>query len=179
MTNSIHLDGGLFSSPNLRDAAVHYATAKVLDHTWSEIFLRGILANWLVCIAVFLNLSSRETVSKIIAIWWPTMCFCAIGADHVIANMFYIPLGIWLGGTKKLDVGTYIWKSMVPAGLGNVVGGGLFVGVLYWYIHLTGDENDQNLDSGDVESGSGDGFTTTGVDAKAGTYTLRERHFPT
>jgi formate/nitrite transporter FocA (FNT family) len=67
------VDGGMFSSPAFHYTAVHFATAKVLDHSWSEIFIRGILANWLVCIAVFLHLSSREIFSKIVAIWFPTV----------------------------------------------------------------------------------------------------------
>jgi formate/nitrite transporter FocA (FNT family) len=71
-TNCV-VDGGLFSSPAFHYTAVHFATAKVLDRTWSEIFIRGILANWLVCIAVFLQLSSREVFSKIVAIWFPTV----------------------------------------------------------------------------------------------------------
>jgi hypothetical protein len=109
------------------------------------------------------------------------MCFTALGADHVIANMFYIPLGIWLGGaeesTRKLSVATYIGKSMVPAGLGNIFGGGLFVGVLYWYIYLTGEG--ESLDQrSDVENGSGTLVTTTAVDAKLGTTALRERYSP-
>jgi hypothetical protein len=109
------------------------------------------------------------------------MCFTALGADHVIANMFYIPLGIWLGGAgqeaKKLSVGTYIGKSLVPAGLGNIFGGGLFVGVLYWYIYLTGEEECLDEKS-DVENGSGNLVKTTGIDAKSGSMTLRERYSP-
>jgi formate/nitrite transporter FocA (FNT family) len=92
--------------------------------------------------ACFLSISSREVFSKIIAIWFPTMTFTAIGGEHVVANMFYIPLGIFLGA-PKVSVGKYIWKSMLPSALGNIVGGGLFVGTLYWYIHLTGEEGEQ------------------------------------
>lgn len=66
------------------------------------------------------------------------MCFTAIGADHVIANMFYIPLGIFSGA--PFSVGLYIWKSMIPSGLGNIVGGGAFVGAVYWYMYLAGRE---------------------------------------
>jgi hypothetical protein len=56
-----------------------------------------------------------------------------LGFDHVVANMFYSPLGIFVG-TPGLSVGHYIAYSMIPALLGNVVGGGLFVGVVYWYL---------------------------------------------
>lgn len=71
------------------------------------------------------------------------MTFTAIGGEHVVANMFYIPLGIFLGA-PNITVGKYIWKSMLPSTLGNIVGGGLFVGTLYWYLHLTGEESDQH-----------------------------------
>jgi formate/nitrite transporter FocA (FNT family) len=70
---TVYLDGGLFDSPTFHYTAVHFAAAKVLDHSWSEIFIRGILANWLVCVAVFLQLSAKETISKIVAIWFPTV----------------------------------------------------------------------------------------------------------
>lgn len=50
--------------------------------------------------------------------------------------MFYVPIGIFLG-SPQITVGLYIWKSMIPALLGNIVGGGLFVGVVYWYLYLS------------------------------------------
>jgi formate/nitrite transporter FocA (FNT family) len=103
--------------------------------------------------AVFLQLMSREVVSKILAIWFPTMGFTALGADHVIANMFYIPLGIFEGA--PISVGLYIYKSMIPAALGNIIGGGLFVGTLFWYVHMSGTtESELPLYQTDVDSGS-------------------------
>lgn len=65
------------------------------------------------------------------------MCFVGLATDHVIANMFFMPLAIFLGDSK-ISVGYYIWKSMIPAGLGNIVGGGLFVAGMYWYLYLAG-----------------------------------------
>jgi hypothetical protein len=151
VTNPI-LDGGTFSSGAFKTEAITLATAKVVTPAWHQIFLRGILANWLVTMAVFLSISSREIISKIVAIWFPTMAFTALGADHVIANMFYIPLGIF-SGAPQLSVGLYIWKSMIPAGLGNIVGGGLFVGVLYWYLYLTDKEVEIPFDVAAYEQG--------------------------
>ncbi|RDW63472.1 hypothetical protein BP6252_11017 [Coleophoma cylindrospora] len=130
--------GGVFSSGAFKTEAIAFAVGKVITPAWHQVFLRGILANWLVTMAVFLSISSREVASKIISIWFPTMCFTALGVDHVIANMFYIPVGIFSGA--PISVGFYIWKSMIPAGLGNIVGGGLFVGVVYWYLYLAGSE---------------------------------------
>jgi hypothetical protein len=90
--------------------------------------------------AVFLAISSREVISKVVSIWFPVMCFVGLGTDHVIANMYFIPLAIFLGAPKPLTVGYYIRKSMIPSLLGNIVGGGLFTGVMYWYLFLAGTE---------------------------------------
>ena len=76
-----------------------------------------------------------DNVSR--AIWWPCFTFVALGLDHVIANMFFIPTAIWYGH-PDIGVGLYIWKSLIPTTIGNVVGGGLFVGAVYWYLYLTG-----------------------------------------
>ncbi|GAB7355382.1 hypothetical protein MBLNU459_g5903t1 [Dothideomycetes sp. NU459] len=130
--------GGVFQeSEAYSNAAVTLAIQKAKNPQWHQIFLRAIGANWLVCFAVFISISSRETSSKIIAIWWPTATFVALALDHVVANMFFIPLGIWCGA--DISVGYYIWKSMIPTALGNMVGGGLFVGTAYWYLYLTGE----------------------------------------
>ena len=61
----------------------------------------------------------------------------ALGLDHVIANMIFIPIAIWLGH-PDITTGFYIWKSMIPTLLGNMIGGGIFVGAIYWYLYLTG-----------------------------------------
>lgn len=85
--------GGVFEeTPGYQNAAIRLATQKAYDPKWSQIFCRAIGANWLVCFAVFISISSREISSKIIAIWWPTATFVALALDHVIANMFFIPM---------------------------------------------------------------------------------------
>ena len=67
--------------------------------------------------------------------WWPIFAFVVLGLEHVVANMFYMSLAIWLK-TPDLTVGLYIWKGMIPATIGNIIGGGMFVGVYYWYMYL-------------------------------------------
>jgi hypothetical protein len=125
--------GGTFSTPAQHARVVTFATAKAITPAWHQVFLRGIGANWLVCLAAYLSFMGREFFSKVVGIWWPTFAFVMLGFDHVVANMFYIPLGIFVG-TPGLSVGHYIAYSMIPALLGNIVGGGLFVGVVYWYL---------------------------------------------
>ena len=75
-------------------AAVKLATEKAQQPEWQMIFLRAIGANWLVSFAVFVSISSREISGKIVAIWWPTATFVALALDHVIANVFFIPLSV-------------------------------------------------------------------------------------
>ncbi|MCJ1310116.1 hypothetical protein MMC25_003777 [Agyrium rufum] len=129
--------GGVFqATEGYRMEVINFATQKAVQPQWHQIMLRGIGANWLVCFAVFISISSREISSKIIAIWWPTATFVALGLDHVIANMYFIPMAIWVGH-PQITVGYYIWKSMIPTTIGNLLGGGIFVGGAYWYLYMT------------------------------------------
>lgn len=91
------------------------------------IFLRGIGCNWLVCLGCFFGLQGRDLASKIMGIWWPIFAFVSLGFDHVVANMTFIPLGIWLDA-PGITTGLYIWKGIIPTLLGNILGGGLFCG---------------------------------------------------
>ena len=134
-------DGGVFEIPAYRTEVINFATAKCLTPSWVQIFCRAIGANWLVCFAVYISISSREVASKIMAIWFPTFTFVALGLDHVIANMYFIPVAIFYGH-PGIGVGLYIWKSMIPTTLGNVVGGAIFVAGMYWYLYLTGEGSD-------------------------------------
>lgn len=123
---------------------------KAVTPAWYQIFIRGIGANWLVCLACLLASCAREFFSKVVAIWWPVFAFVLLGFDHVVANMFYIPLAIFLHH-PKISVGYYIWKSMIPAGLGNIVGGGLFVAIIYWYLFLVGQGGPVTIDGENFE----------------------------
>lgn len=79
--------GGVFEMEDYKTEVFNFATQKMLIPQWHQIMLRAIGANWLVCFAVFISISSREIVSKIVAIWGPTATFVALGLDHVVANM--------------------------------------------------------------------------------------------
>jgi formate/nitrite transporter FocA (FNT family) len=122
--------GVLTDIPAYKTRTVNFAMQKAQQPGWHQFYLRAIGTNWMVCMAVFLSISAREIGSKILAIWFPTATFVALALDHVIANMFFIPTGIWNGAS--FGVGHYIWKSLIPTTLGNMVGGGLFVGAIYW-----------------------------------------------
>lgn len=118
---------------------------------FSVAFVRGILANALVCLAVWLAISGRSVVDKVFAIIFPIAAFVAAGFEHSIANMYFIPLGILLSdnqpvlqaaGLAAADVSrlTVPWflHNLVAATLGNIIGGGLLVGLVYWFIYLRG-----------------------------------------
>ncbi|KAF2723498.1 Formate/nitrite transporter [Polychaeton citri CBS 116435] len=128
--------GGIFDTEPFSQETISFANKKMVTPGWHMIFLRGIGANWLVCLACFLGLMARELFSKVIGIWWPTFGFVCLGFDHVVANMFFIPSAIWQDD-PQINVGYYIWKSMIPTLIGNIVGGGLFNAAVYWYLYIT------------------------------------------
>ncbi|MFQ7502056.1 MAG: formate/nitrite transporter family protein [Alistipes finegoldii] len=115
---------GVLSSEMWREAACNIAQAKV-SLPWSTVFLRGVGANSLVCLAVWLGMSQRRAGTYAGAVF-PIMCFVVIGYEHCIANMFFIPLGMLLGA--PVSAAELFAGNLVPATLGNIVGGGLFVG---------------------------------------------------
>jgi len=130
-------------------SAVKIANAKV-GLTFTEAFTRGILCNWLVCLAVWMAIASREIIGKIFAIFFPIMAFVALGFEHSVANMYFIPLGIFLKASgvfvdPALNLSGLTWnaffvKNLVPVTIGNIIGGAIFVGLLYWTVYVKGVE---------------------------------------
>lgn len=127
----VHASGVIVSDP-WHSAAVGIAQAKV-SMPWMTVFLKGIGANWLVCLAVWLGLSADNVSGRILGLFFPVFCFVAIGYEHCIANMFFIPLGMMSGA--EVSLGTFIADNLIPATLGNIVGGAVFVGGVYWYLY--------------------------------------------
>lgn len=130
--------GETFNLAVYKSEVLRFNMTKVVVPTWHAIFLRGIGANWLVCMACFLAFMAREYFSKVMAIWWPTFAFVALGFDHVVANMYFVPTAIF-HGDPTISTTFYIWKSLIPALIGNIVGGALLVGVFFWYLYLAGE----------------------------------------
>ena len=110
-------------------------------HTESafQIFLRAVGCNWLVCLAVWMALGAEDIGGKILAIFFPIMAFVAMGFDHVVANMFFLPAAHFagVGGLSWGDVA----NNLVFALLGNLLGAVVFVAGAYWYLYgrVTGD----------------------------------------
>lgn len=86
-----------------------------------QAFLRAILANWLVCVAVWNAGAASSLPGKVLGIWPPIASFVAIGLEHSVANMFLIPLGIMLGA--DITFGQFLTQNLIPVTLGNIVGG--------------------------------------------------------
>ena len=110
------------------------AEAKGLHESNWQVFLRAVGCNWLVCLAVWVSLAADSVSGKILAIFFPIMAFVAMGFDHVIANMFFLPAAIFAGvpGLGWDDT----LRNWLLAFLGNLVGAVVFVATTYWYMYL-------------------------------------------
>jgi formate/nitrite transporter len=139
---------GLWKTGNgaLGAAAVDIAFKKV-NLGFVEALVRGIGCNWLVCLAVWMALAARQTIGKIFAIYFPIMGFVAIGFEHCVANMYFIPAGIflhqWAGvagpeafAPSSLGWISFLWRNLLPVTIGNIIGGAVFVGMSYWGAYL-------------------------------------------
>jgi formate/nitrite transporter len=106
---------------------------------WSA-FLKGIGCNYLVNLAILLGICSDDAVGKFFGIWFPIMAFVSMGLEHSIANMYFIPAGIftqgWILDPTKVNTGlnwVTMWtNNVIIVTLGNIVGALFFVGILYW-----------------------------------------------
>jgi len=124
-----------YLSNALVDSGAQELTIKVAEkkaqNAMYSIFIKGIGANFMVCVAVWQGTCAQEVAGKILALWFPTASFVMLGFDHVVANMFILPIGMMLGA--NISVGR-MFAALFMATLGNVVGGGIFVGAVYWYV---------------------------------------------
>jgi formate transporter len=112
----------------------------------------GTMCNALVCLAVWLCLSARSTTDKILAIIFPITAFVAAGFEHSVANMYFIPMGLFIKGLAPasfwqaigqtaanysgLTWGTFLLNNLLPVTIGNIIGGAGFVGLVYWFVYL-------------------------------------------
>jgi len=125
------------------------ATLKGDGETAWQIFLRALGCNWLVCLAVWMALAAEDVAGKVLAIFFPIMAFVAIGFDHVVANMFFIPAAIF-AGVEGITWGDALF-NWAFAFLGNLVGAAVFVAGAYWYLYARGDESEGEKGTGDTE----------------------------
>jgi formate transporter len=123
------------------DRLAGIAAAKGLHESNWQIFLRAVGCNWLVCLAVWVSLAADNVSGKILAIFFPIMAFVAMGFDHVVANMFFLPAAIFAGvpGLGWDDT----LRNWLLAFLGNLVGAVVFVATSYWYMYLKDEPSEE------------------------------------
>ena len=134
MSHSGLLGGGI------GEHAVNIA-AKKCNLPFGEALIRGIFCNWLVCLAIFMAVAARDITGKILACYAPIMAFVASGFEHSVANMYFIPVGLFTAANIGADpIGlnwtAFLLGNLVPVTLGNIIGGCVFVAGAYWFIHL-------------------------------------------
>ena len=98
-------------------------------------FLRGMIANWLVCLGVTMALVSKSVPGKILACWLPITAFQSMGMEHIVVNMFLHTAGPLLG--SGVSFGQVIVWNYIPVTLGNIIGGMVFIGMLFYSTHRT------------------------------------------
>jgi formate/nitrite transporter len=116
------------------DRLASIALGKATGESVWQTFLRAVGCNWLVCLAVWMSLAATSVSGKILAIFFPIMAFVAMGFDHVVANMFFLPAAIF-AGVPGIGWGDVLLNWLV-AGVGNLVGAVIFVSTSYWYLFL-------------------------------------------
>ena len=127
--------------------ALGIAAAK-LQLGFVQAVLLGILCNVLVCLAVWLAYSARSTTDRVLAIVPPIAAFVAAGFEHSVANMYFVPFALLVTfldpgftAARVIDIHTLTWgdfivRNLLPVTLGNVIGGALLVGGVYWFVYL-------------------------------------------
>lgn len=124
------IQSGVFSKGPTPDLIGTVAMAKMTLPAW-ELFLRGVLCNWLICLAVWTAGRTTNDVAKILLIFWCLFAFIGIGFEHSIANQSLLGMALFLPHEGAVNWAGF-WYNQLFVALGNMVGGGVFVGALYW-----------------------------------------------
>jgi len=141
-----------FSDHQIGATALKVANNKVnLD--FGQAVALGILCNALVTLAVWLAMSARGSIDKIVSIVFPITAFVAAGFEHSVANMYFIPMGLLVkedapvreaaglseGALSSLTWGDFLLANLLPVTIGNIIGGAVLVGAVYWFVYLRQD----------------------------------------
>lgn len=132
------------------------STVTKLSHEWHQAFFLGVLANFAVCLAVWVAMAGKTATDKILGVIGPIALFVAAGFEHSVANMFMLPMGLivkygagegfWAGEAltsagvdidsyASITVGSALWDNLIPVILGNIVGGAVLVGAYFWAVY--------------------------------------------
>jgi len=115
---------GMFTG-GAQEMAVH-TVMKKCSATFGQTVVKGIMCNWLVCMAVWLCTMAKDLSGKMVGVWFPISMFIAIGFEHSVANMFILPAGLFSGA--PLSWGDILVKNLIPVTIGNAIAGAFVVG---------------------------------------------------
>ncbi len=124
--------GGVYNNPVLQETVVKIASAK-LSLTFTEALCRGILCNILVSLGVWFATTAKDTTGKLLGCWFPIMLFVLTGYEHVVANMFYLPMAALFDST--ITISEILIKNFLPVTIGNYIGGGILIPVVYYRVY--------------------------------------------
>jgi formate/nitrite transporter len=133
----------IFASDPWFSTVMNIAEKKVHSDFWT-VFYKAVACNWLVCLSIWIAFASKHSSGKIIGLWFPVMAFVAIGFEHSVANMFFIPSAIFYGA--DITWTSFIVDNLIPATIGNIVGGAFFVGTTYWYVYEKATKVDKTVE---------------------------------
>jgi formate/nitrite transporter len=144
----VNQSGLLSTSGGLLGATVINVAISKASLPFVQALVRGVLCNIVVVLAVWMAIAAKDIVSKVFAIWFPIMLFVMSGFEHSIANMYFIPAGIFAkSNTAYLEAGGLsvetlsnlniggLFSNLIPVTLGNIIGGAMIIGLAYWYVY--------------------------------------------
>jgi len=145
------LSGQLKLPPSDLLGGITVTTAAIkCNFAFHEAFLLGIFCNWLVCLAVWMSIAAKDLAGKVLVIFFPICAFVTAGFEHSIANMYFIPVGLFAAQCnpefievaravgapmEALSWQNFFVKNLLPVTLGNIVGGGVCVAMVYWFVN--------------------------------------------
>lgn len=115
----------------MKDTIINLALGKI-NQDWFVLFLKAIMCNFFVALAAWIGFASTSITDKVIGTILPVSAFVAVGFEHCIANMFFLPFGLLLSNEITIAGILYNLSAVIP---GNIVGGVVLVGLTYWYIY--------------------------------------------
>ncbi|CAM3680533.1 formate/nitrite transporter family protein [Marinicrinis lubricantis] len=132
LLSALVIGTGIFSQIT-PDHLLMSIAAKKMSLSYTELFFRGILCNWFVCLAIWTSNRAGSDAAKLILIWWMLYGFIASGYEHSVANMTVLSLSLMLPHPETVSLAGW-FHNLIPVTLGNIVGGAVFVGAVYWFV---------------------------------------------
>lgn len=130
--------------------SVIYTAASKSTISFGDALIRGIFCNFLVCLAVWVSFAAKDVAGKVVGLYLPIVIFILCGFEHCVANMYYITAGFFAKGIPAyaqvaqnagidmsvINLKNYFITNLVPVTIGNIIGGSVCVGAVYWFLYL-------------------------------------------